>query len=72
MACDGPGCSRATRDGVPGQIEAELAGGRVARRAREPGDVFHEEPERLWEDVLRRLGPAFAVMRTMPADPSLN
>jgi putative transcriptional regulator len=55
-----------------GQLEGELHEDAWLIVAAQPGDVFHEEPERLWEDVLRRLGPAFAMMRTMPADPSLN
>jgi len=55
-----------------GQLEGELDEDAWIVVPAEPGDVFHEEPERLWEDVLRRLGPAFALMRTMPADPSLN
>jgi putative transcriptional regulator len=55
-----------------GQLEGELEEEAWLVVPAEAGDVFHEEPERLWDDVLRRLGPAFAVMRTMPADPSLN
>jgi len=37
-----------------------------------PEDVFHDEPERLWGDVVARMGPDYALMRTMPADPSFN
>jgi putative transcriptional regulator len=55
-----------------GQLEQELDEDAWLIVPAEASDVFHEEPERLWEDVLRRLGPAFAMMRTMPADPSLN
>ncbi len=36
------------------------------------GDVFTREPARLWEEVVARLGPAYAMLRSMPADPSLN
>ena len=35
-------------------------------------DVFHDEPERLWDAVLSRLGPGYAILRTMPFDPSAN
>lgn len=35
-------------------------------------DVFHDEPERLWGDVVTRMGPDYALLRTMPADPSVN
>lgn len=55
-----------------GQLEGELEEEAWLVAPAEPSDVFHEEPERLWEDVLRRLGPAFALMRTMPDDPSMN
>jgi putative transcriptional regulator len=55
-----------------GQLEGELEEDAWLVAGAQPGDVFHDEPERLWEDVLSRLGPAFAMMRTMPADPSLN
>jgi putative transcriptional regulator len=55
-----------------GQLEGELEEDAWIVAGAEPGDVFHEEPEHLWEDVLRRLGPSFAMMRTMPADPSMN
>jgi putative transcriptional regulator len=55
-----------------GQLEAELDEDAWLIVTAEPHDVFHDEPERLWEDVLVRLGPGFAMMRTMPADPSQN
>jgi putative transcriptional regulator len=55
-----------------GQLEAELEEDAWLVVGAEAGDVFHDEPERLWEAVLPRLGPAFAMMRTMPHDPSLN
>ena len=28
--------------------------------------------ERLWDAVLTRLGPGYAILRTMPFDPSAN
>jgi putative transcriptional regulator len=55
-----------------GQLEEELDEDAWLVVPAEAGDVFHDEPEHLWEQVLRRLGPAFAMMRTMPLDPSLN
>jgi putative transcriptional regulator len=56
----------------PGQLEAELeedswiVGG--ARR----DDVFADEPLDLWAAVLRRMGREYALLATMPPDPSLN
>ena len=55
-----------------GQLENELDEEAWIVTLALPDDVFHEEPERLWEDVLARLGPAYAMLRTMPFDPSAN
>ena len=55
-----------------GQLEAELAeGGWITEPAR-ASDVFPDDPETLWSDVLRRKGPSYALMASMPFDPSLN
>jgi putative transcriptional regulator len=35
-------------------------------------DVFTESPEELWSSVLRRKGREYALLSTMPMDPSLN
>jgi putative AlgH/UPF0301 family transcriptional regulator len=37
-----------------------------------PTDIFAEDPSRLWEDVLRRKGSAFDLLRSMPVDPTMN
>ena len=55
-----------------GQLEDELEEDAWLVADAMPEDVFAEEPERLWEDVLARLGPKYAMLRTMPFDPSLN
>jgi putative transcriptional regulator len=55
-----------------GQLEAELEEDAWLVTPALPHDVFHPEPERLWDDVLARMGPAFALLRSMPTDPSLN
>ena len=56
----------------PGQLEAELdEGGWILEPAR-PEDVFHPDPSRLWDDVLRRKGRDFDLIRLMPVDPSMN
>ncbi len=56
----------------PGQLEAELEEEAWVVTTPVSDDVFHEEPEKLWYDVLARLGPRFALMRSMPFDPSAN
>ena len=56
----------------PGQLEEELAEEAWIVVPARPEDVFDDEPEGLWERVVARLGPAYAMMRTMPFDPSTN
>ena len=56
----------------PGQLEAEMEEGSWILEPALPGDVFTPTPESLWEAVLRRKGPSFQVLSTMPADPSTN
>ena len=55
-----------------GQLEAELAEGAWIVEPAQPDDVFAEDAEALWSDVLRRKGPSYALMASMPFDPSLN
>jgi putative transcriptional regulator len=56
----------------PGQLETEMeAGGWIVEPAL-PGDVFTDDPGRLWSDVLRRKGGQYAVLALMPFDPRTN
>jgi putative transcriptional regulator len=57
---------------APGQLEAELERddwivGEVA-----PDDLFAGGAEGLWGTVLRRMGGNYALIATMPVDPSVN
>lgn len=56
----------------PGQLEAELAEDAWIVEPALPEDVFVADPSRLWEDVLRRKGREFDLIRLMPRDPSMN
>ncbi len=56
----------------PGQLESELDEDAWLVTPATPEDVFDDEPEGLWERVVARLGPSYAMMRTMPFDPSAN
>lgn len=56
----------------PGQLEEEIDEDAWLVAPALPEDVFDDEPEGLWERVVGRLGPGFAVLRTMPLDPSAN
>jgi putative transcriptional regulator len=56
----------------PGQLDGELEEGSWIVEPALPEDVFTDDPEGLWSDVLRRKGGPFAVLAAMPPDPSLN
>jgi putative transcriptional regulator len=56
----------------PGQLDGELEEGSWIVEPALPDDVFTNDPEALWSDVLRRKGGPFAVLAAMPPDPSLN
>jgi putative transcriptional regulator len=55
-----------------GQLEQELEEESWILEAATPGDVFTEDPDGLWTAILRRKGPAYRLLSTMPFDPSLN
>ena len=55
-----------------GQLEAELDEDSWIVELARPEDVFHPDPGQLWDDVLRRKGTAFDLIRLMPVDPSMN
>ncbi len=56
----------------PGQLEEELAEEAWIVEAPLREELFSTEPEGLWAAVLRRKGREFALLSTMPPDPSLN
>jgi len=56
----------------PGQLDGELDEGSWIVEPALPDDVFTDEPDALWADVLRRKGGPFGVLSLMPYDPSLN
>ncbi len=57
---------------APGQLESEIAENSWITGPALPEDVFTDEPGDLWSTVLRRKGGPFAVLATMPPDPTLN
>jgi len=56
----------------PGQLEQELAEPSWIVVRAEPDDVFARDPDELWRTVLHRKGGKYALIATMPFDPSLN
>jgi putative transcriptional regulator len=55
-----------------GQLDAEIEAGDWIAHDALPEDVFSEEPEQLWSNVLTRKGGRYALLARMPLDPSLN
>jgi putative transcriptional regulator len=55
-----------------GQLRSEIEEGAWYVLPGESRDVFMEDPEHLWQAVLRRQGGDLAFVATFPDDPSLN
>lgn len=56
----------------PGQLENEVAREDWIVEPASASDVFTDDPQHLWKQVLERKGGPFAMLATMPFDPSLN
>jgi putative transcriptional regulator len=56
----------------PGQLEDELAEEAWIVEPPTREEIFTEDAEGLWAAVLRRKGRRYALLSTMPLDPSLN
>ena len=56
----------------PGQLEDELAEEAWIVEPPQRDEIFTEDPGDLWAAVLRRKGQRYALLATMPPDPSLN
>lgn len=57
---------------APGQLEGELAEGSWIVLDARASDIFTDKPDQLWAEVLRRGGPAHAVLALLPEDPRVN
>ena len=56
----------------PGQLEEELAEESWIVEPPRRDEIFTEDAEALWAAVLRRKGSRYALLSTMPPDPSVN
>jgi putative transcriptional regulator len=56
----------------PGQLEMEIEESSWIIEPAMRSDVFTDDPRELWGDVLRRKGGRYALLSTMPFDPSRN
>ena len=57
---------------APGQLEAEMDEDSWIVEPPLPAELFPDDPETLWNDVLARKGGQYALIARMPNDPSLN
>jgi putative transcriptional regulator len=55
-----------------GQLESELGESSWIVEPARAADVFTEDPDSLWRDVLRRKGGAFGILASMPPDARVN
>jgi putative transcriptional regulator len=56
----------------PGQLEEELEEESWIVEPPEREEIFTDDPDALWGNVLRRKGSRWALLATMPPDPSVN
>jgi len=56
----------------PGQLDDEMEREDWIVAPAHPDVVFSDEAEDLWAEVLRRMGGKYALLATMPLDPSVN
>jgi putative transcriptional regulator len=56
----------------PGQLESELERDDWILAEFAPADAFTDDPDALWGEVLGRKGGQYALLATMPPDPSMN
>ena len=57
----------------PGQLDAELDDdGWIVVGGPQPDELFTEDAERLWSDVLERKGGRYSLVARMPDDPRVN
>ncbi len=56
----------------PEQLEDELERDDWIIEPADANDIFTDDPETLWSDVLRRKGGQYELVARMPFDPSLN
>jgi putative transcriptional regulator len=56
----------------PGQLELELEIESWIVEPPLPTELFPDDPDSLWSDVLKRKGGSFALVSRMPDDPNMN
>ena len=57
---------------APGQLELELKTGGWLVRPAKVSQVFNQDPESLWSDLVQSFGGDLGILGLMPADPGLN
>jgi putative transcriptional regulator len=55
-----------------GQLEDEMKLNSWIVASTETENLFSDEPDKLWGDILKKLGKKFAILASFPEDPSVN
>lgn len=55
-----------------GQLQDEIDDGGWILTSASAEDIFTDEPDALWRNVLRRMGGEYAVLANFPEDPRMN
>lgn len=55
-----------------GQLEEEMKINSWIVTSTSPDNIFSDEPDKLWGDILKKMGRKFAILASFPEDPSVN
>ena len=55
-----------------GQIEKEMKINSWIVTSTEADNIFSDEPDKLWGEILKKMGKKFAILASFPEDPSVN
>lgn len=55
-----------------GQLESEMKANSWLITSASNDNIFSEEPDKLWGDVLKSMGKKFAILASFPENPSVN
>jgi putative transcriptional regulator len=56
----------------PGQLDSELKINSWIVSSATTDNIFSDEPDKLWGDILKKMGKKFAILASFPEDPSVN
>ena len=56
----------------PGQLDEEMKISSWIVASASLDNLFSDEPDKLWGDILKKMGKKFAILASFPEDPSVN